>query len=115
MIRSFRIPIKQNINIGRNQFLSILFLSLLFSILIISNHSNAQTIIYELDKWKFHRGDITNAYDKDFDDSEWKSVTVPHDWAIFGPFDKEIDNSLVLDGTEPKLSCRRIHRKIELL
>ncbi len=95
MIRSFRIPIKQNINIGRNQFLSILFLSLLFSILIISNHSNAQTIIYELDKWKFHRGDITNAYDKDFDDSEWKSVTVPHDWAIFGPFDKEIDKQLV--------------------
>ena len=23
--------------------------------------------------------------------SEWQSVTVPHDWAIYGPFDREND------------------------
>ena len=27
----------------------------------------------------------------DFDDSSWESVTVPHDWAIYGPFDREND------------------------
>lgn len=32
---------------------------------------------------------------KDFNDSKWQSVTIPHDWAISGPFDKEIDKQTV--------------------
>ena len=35
------------------------------------------------------------AYTVDFDDSKWENVTVPHDWAIYGPFDKEVDKQLV--------------------
>ena len=31
----------------------------------------------------------------DFNDSKWKTVSVPHDWAISGPFDKEIDKQTV--------------------
>lgn len=27
----------------------------------------------------------------DFDDCKWKVVTVPHAWAIFGPFDRNND------------------------
>ena len=30
-----------------------------------------------------------------FDDSAWESVKVPHDWAIYGPFDPEIDKQSV--------------------
>lgn len=31
----------------------------------------------------------------DFNDSKWQKVSVPHDWAISGPFDKEIDKQTV--------------------
>jgi len=36
--------------------------------------------------WKFARGDIKGAERPDFDDSSWKVVRLPHDWAIAGPF-----------------------------
>ncbi len=36
--------------------------------------------------WKFVKGDPGDAIDAGFDDSEWESVDLPHDWAISGPF-----------------------------
>ena len=41
--------------------------------------------------WKFIRQDVAEAFAVDFDDSRWQSVTVPHDWAIYGPFDRNHD------------------------
>ena len=41
--------------------------------------------------WKFKKGTHPEASVIDFDDSDWEAVTIPHDWAIYGPFDKEID------------------------
>ena len=37
--------------------------------------------------WKFTREDQTNFSNVGFDDTKWESVVVPHDWAIYGPFD----------------------------
>ncbi len=37
--------------------------------------------------WRFTREDQAEFAAVDFDDSRWQSVTVPHDWAIYGPFD----------------------------
>ena len=49
-----------------------------------------------LDKgWKFAKGDFESAMKPEFDDLSWQSVTVPHDWAIYGPFDKNIDMQVV--------------------
>lgn len=45
--------------------------------------------------WKFQKGESELAFQKDFNDSDWEQVTVPHDWAIYGPFDKEIDKQTV--------------------
>ncbi|MCV9387360.1 DUF4982 domain-containing protein [Reichenbachiella ulvae] len=45
--------------------------------------------------WKFHKGEEVSAYQVDFNDSKWESVVVPHDWAIYGPFDKEVDKQVV--------------------
>ena len=44
--------------------------------------------------WKFTRedGDFTS---KNHDDSAWQEVTVPHDWAIYGPFDANNDAQVV--------------------
>ena len=45
--------------------------------------------------WKFHRGDAEGAYAVEFDDSSWENVSVPHDWAITGPFDESNDLQIV--------------------
>src|SRR5271167_2499286 len=36
--------------------------------------------------WKFHKGDAPGALQPDFDDANWRSLDVPHDWSIEGPF-----------------------------
>jgi beta-galactosidase len=51
--------------------------------------------------WKFTREDDPRAAESLYDDSGWQSVRVPHDWAIYGPFDKENDihrMAIVQDG-----------------
>ncbi len=45
--------------------------------------------------WKFKKGAFPNASKINFDDSEWQDISVPHDWAIYGPFDKEIDKQTI--------------------
>lgn len=35
--------------------------------------------------WKFIKGNQPNAQQINYDDSQWQSVTIPHDWAISGP------------------------------
>ena len=37
--------------------------------------------------WKFFKGAIENGETPDLNDENWKSVTLPHDWAIAGPFE----------------------------
>jgi len=41
--------------------------------------------------WKFIQKDISDAFREDYDDTRWQAVTVPHDWAIYGPFDRSND------------------------
>src|SRR6185312_4274454 len=36
--------------------------------------------------WEFLQGDPAGAEAKDFDDSNWRRVDLPHDWSIAGPF-----------------------------
>ena len=70
---------------------------ILLTFLLISHASFTQVrIITELNnEWKFLKGKSDLAFQKDFDDSNWDTVTVPHDWAIYCPFDKEIDKQTV--------------------
>ena len=68
---------------------------LFISFLIVSMSVTSQTVVRELVSWKFTKGDISSANQLNFDDAKWESVEVPHDWAIYGPFDKEIDKQVV--------------------
>ncbi len=70
----------------------IILLTLLFSI-----HVSAQTrqVIDLKQGWKFLKGNSEEAANKNFNDTNWETVSVPHDWAIYGPFDKEIDKQTV--------------------
>lgn len=38
--------------------------------------------------WKFYKGDEPKASYRGFDDSDWRDVTVPHDWSVEYDFDK---------------------------
>ncbi|WP_034042164.1 DUF4982 domain-containing protein [Wocania ichthyoenteri] len=59
---------------------------------IVFGQTRKVRTVKELDEnWKFQKGDFEKAHQINFDDSKWETVTVPHDWAIYGPFDKEID------------------------
>ena len=39
--------------------------------------------------WKFLQADAPGAEKPAFDDSAWKSVTLPHDWSITGPMKED--------------------------
>jgi len=39
------------------------------------------------DGWRFFKGDAPGAEKPEFADSTWRALTLPHDWAIEGPFD----------------------------
>jgi len=49
----------------------------------------AFTLLSFNENWRFHKGDIPGAEKASFDDSTWRSLCLPHDWAIEGPFDKK--------------------------
>ncbi len=67
-----------------------------FTILIFAFQANAQRTVITLEKnWKFSKGDFPEAINAGFDDSKWENVTVPHDWAIYGPFDKTVDMQVI--------------------
>ena len=43
------------------------------------------------DGWRFYKGPADGAEQPQFDDSKWRAVRLPHDWAIEGPFDRKIN------------------------
>lgn len=50
---------------------------------------NAQRITQSFDKdWRFFKGDEKGAEQTTFADATWRSLDVPHDWSIEGPYDR---------------------------
>jgi len=37
--------------------------------------------------WRFQKGDVAGAEQQGFDDSGWRRLSLPHDWATEGRFD----------------------------
>jgi beta-galactosidase len=75
-----------------------IFLKIFFSLTAVLSVSftMAQTrVTKDLNSWKFAKGENLSAFETGFDDSKWETVAVPHDWAIYGPFDKEVDKQVV--------------------
>ena len=73
------------------------FISIFLFLLIIcySNLAGQSRSVIELDSWNFFNDDEENASQINFNDANWQKVIIPHDWAIYGPFDQEIDKQLV--------------------
>ncbi|MBN2611044.1 MAG: DUF4982 domain-containing protein [Bacteroidales bacterium] len=61
-----------------------LFLAIIASSSVFSSNWNNFN-----NNWRFIKGNPENAQSVNFDDSAWENVTLPHDWAITGPFNEE--------------------------
>lgn len=84
------------------------FFGILLGIVVFFNFSCNQKIIdghiadqnFNKD-WLFMKDTLPGAETNDYDDSNWNKVTVPHDWAIEGPF-SDVNNArnggLPIDG-----------------
>jgi beta-galactosidase len=64
----------------------------LLLLILIGGKSFAQSsftpVLFNAD-WRFHKGDIAGAEKADQTTSDWRTVTLPHDWSIEGPFSDE--------------------------
>lgn len=70
----------------KNIFLSTILVGM--SSLSMSIAQTSQTLEKN---WKFTREDNKNFSQISVNDKKWQNVVVPHDWAIYGPFDIEND------------------------
>jgi beta-galactosidase len=88
----------------------LLSVSALLCIPAIVEAGNRQTLSLEKG-WRFSLSDDQAAMQPGFDDSAWQTVSVPHDWAIYGPFNANADRQNVAvtqDGeTEATLKTGR--------
>ncbi len=70
------------------------------------NSSRVETSLK--DGWRFHRGEADGAFMPAYDDSGWDKVSVPHDWAITGPFsiENDLQNVQIVQNMETKASLK---------
>jgi beta-galactosidase len=68
---------------------SFLFLFVLL-VGMLSLDAQNRTIVTLSEGWKFRKGETKDAHTVGIKDAAWQTVSVPHDWAIAGPF--------ILDG-----------------
>lgn len=63
-------------------------LALSFTACSVSPSHVRTTQLFTAD-WRFCQGDIPNAQDPGLDDTQWRTLDLPHDWSIEGPFSKD--------------------------
>jgi beta-galactosidase len=67
-----------------HRFFIVLFAA---SALVTPHPARAAREVIDLDPgWRFSVGDTPMAMNPQFDDSQWQTVSLPHDWSINGPF-----------------------------
>lgn len=70
------------------KFLNVIGL-LVLVVTISSCQNKTATVVLDQDfnkGWMFKKASIDNAQEPSLDDSKWRSLNLPHDWAIEGPF-----------------------------
>jgi beta-galactosidase len=63
-------------------------LLIILSLALFSAQAQSRNWVTMNEDWKFTKGNPADAEAVNFDDSSWEEVTVPHDWAITGPFNE---------------------------
>ncbi len=72
------------------RFRPTLLLLLASYLLLGSRPANAQRqqLLFNND-WKFHLGDVPGSQQPQATDKDWRALTLPHDWAIEGPYSEQ--------------------------
>lgn len=72
---------------------TLIIISLIFLVIQVNGQEKTKAREVQLldTGWRFINHDIPLTNLNQVDDSSWQNVTVPHDWAIAGPFDMTID------------------------
>ncbi|MBN2010944.1 DUF4982 domain-containing protein [candidate division KSB1 bacterium] len=55
-----------------------------------SESSTGRTIEKIDNNWKFAKGDYNSAERPEFDDAAWRTLDLPHDWSVEGPYNPEL-------------------------
>jgi beta-galactosidase len=74
--------------------LSLVILALFACAMAVAAAQGAETLgsqrrVSFNDGWRFSKGEFEGAQQPAFNDSGWRQVRLPHDWAIEGPFDQK--------------------------
>ena len=95
--------------------LSVVILAALLPLMVVAQSVRKEVRLAE--NWRFSlesevmKADGEKVATESYDDALWEIVAVPHDWAIKGPFNEDIDKQVkmvVEDGeTKPKLRTGR--------
>ncbi|MEO8109064.1 MAG: glycoside hydrolase family 2 TIM barrel-domain containing protein [Ginsengibacter sp.] len=64
------------------------FLLISFSIPAKAQTENSRVIQSFDSSWKFLKSDTNSTDQTNYDDANWRSLNVPHDWSIAGPYDR---------------------------
>ena len=61
--------------------------------LLITQCSDSRKMVRQIDNfsqsWRFNLGDLSDAERPEYDDSNWRTLDLPHDWSIEGEFSEE--------------------------
>ncbi|MGP2570589.1 DUF4982 domain-containing protein [Ornithobacterium rhinotracheale] len=82
-----------------------LWLASLLWVVNLSAQNRSNTLLEK--DWRFTRQDDASFSNKKLNDSKWQKVRIPHDWAIYGPFDIENDiqrTAIKQDGQEAPIA-----------
>lgn len=66
------------------------YLGLLGLLFLLDAHAQegGRTVLDFDTDWKFYKGEANGAEAIAFNDADWRSLDVPHDWSIEGPYDR---------------------------
>lgn len=66
-------------------------ITLMYLTVGFAQQNNVREVLLLENDWKFINEEVTGAEKPNTNTSNWETVEVPHDWAIKGPFDKNVD------------------------
>ncbi|TLX78178.1 glycoside hydrolase family 2 protein [Labilibacter sediminis] len=94
----------------KNVILSLIVLS---QVIVACAHQDGASRRVELldTNWQFINKDVNGAEKMNCNTADWENVTVPHDWAIKGPFDEEVDKqSGIIRQNNEKIATEKTGR-----
>ena len=85
-----------------------IILYMLLGLNLANIHAQIRTSTLLDKNWKFSKGDFKDAIQPSFNDQTWETVSIPHDWAIKGPFfdGNDLQNVKIEQNGEQKASVK---------